>query len=155
MSTSVTGPGTTPQVGRSGRFMGIAAVGLAAVIAIGVTFAVNQGTNVSNSGAETASWQTRTELMEKQYARALAVHPAFNIEKYKLENGIIGVAPTSTFNTEQYWMDVQQAERAREAWSFQLERAQSEERAQEAWSAYIAGLTDWFSGNTGSAQGTP
>jgi hypothetical protein len=123
---------------------------LAAVIAIGVTFAVNQGTNASDSeGVEVASWQTRTELMEKQYSRALAAHPAFNIEKYKLEQGIIGVKPASTFDTEQYWMDVQQAERAREAWSFQMERAQSADRAQENWSDYIEGLTDWFSGNTG------
>jgi hypothetical protein len=46
-------------------------------------------------------------------------------------------------------MDVHQAERAREAWSFQMERAQSADRAQENWSDYNEGLTDWFSGNTG------
>jgi hypothetical protein len=78
MSTSVTQSGTTIRPGRSGRFLGVTAAGLAVVIAIGIVIAVNQGSETTFSGVRPEiasadfSWQRRTEFMEEQYAKALA-----------------------------------------------------------------------------------
>ena len=49
MSTSATQPGTTTRAGRSGKGLGIAAAGLAVVIAAGFVFAINQGNEVDES----------------------------------------------------------------------------------------------------------
>ena len=52
MSTSVINPGTTRSAGPSGRFVGLAAAALAAVIALGFVFAANQGNEATQSVTE-------------------------------------------------------------------------------------------------------
>ena len=85
MSTSVTHSGTTTRSGRSGRFLGVVAAGLAVAIAIGIVVAVNQGpdTVVPGVQSETASanfnWQDRSDFMQQQYAKALAESQATSI----------------------------------------------------------------------------
>jgi len=115
MSTSATQPGTTTRAGRSGRGLGIAAAVLAIVIAAGFVFAVNQGNEVSGSGVDSdltgpaqiaaARHAERVRLSELAAQAALRPdgaaeinrlnelaakvkaesHPAFNIEKTKME----------------------------------------------------------------------
>lgn len=124
MSTSVIHSGTTPQVGRSGRFLGMAAVALAVVIAGGFVFAANQRNDDSVSRVEAVlsqpAFQAESQRMQglanywiarnpdnyptelKQLlARAEKVkaesHPGFNIEAYKLEQaGLIGATAVDT-----------------------------------------------------------
>jgi uncharacterized protein YdhG (YjbR/CyaY superfamily) len=115
MSTSATQPGTTTRAGRSGKGLGIAAAALAIVIAAGFVFAVNQGNEVTGSGVENeltgpaqiaaARHAERVRLSELAAQAALRPdgaaeinrlnelaakvkaesHPAFNIEKTKME----------------------------------------------------------------------
>jgi hypothetical protein len=110
MSTSATQSGTT--TGRSGKGIGFAAAVLAVVIAAGFVFALNQGndatvSNASNRAAEIAA-QRHDEMVRQLEAAYLAStrpdpaaelerlnelalqvkaaqHPAFNIEKTKME----------------------------------------------------------------------
>ena len=98
MSTSVIHPGTTRSAGPSGRFVGLAAAGLAAVIALGFVFASNQGNEATQSAAdvrvsqaEKNAWDSRVEFLTGQYAMRQASQPSVNIEKYRLETaGLIG-----------------------------------------------------------------
>lgn len=112
MSTSATQPGTTTRAGRSGKGLGIAAAALAVVIAAGFVFAVNQGNDVTASDAQTRAAQIADaryeEMVRLNEAAAQAAlrpdgaaeinrlnelaakveaesHPAFNIEKTKME----------------------------------------------------------------------
>ena len=114
MSTSATQPGTTTRTGRSGKGLGIAAAALAIVIAAGFVFAVNQGNEVTGSGVNelsgpgqiaAARHAERVRLSELAAQAALRPdgaaeinrlnelaakvraesHPAFNIEKTKME----------------------------------------------------------------------
>jgi hypothetical protein len=110
MSTSATQSGTT-TTGRSGKGLGFAAAVLAVVIAAGFVFALNQGneatvSNASSRAAEIAA-QRHDEMvrqLEAAYQASIrpdgaaelerlnelalqvkAQHPAFNIEKTKME----------------------------------------------------------------------
>jgi hypothetical protein len=103
MSTSVIHPGTTRSAGPSGRFVGLAAAGLAAVIALGFVFASNQGneateseSNARVSQAEKDAWDSRVEFLTSQAQMQAASQPTVNIEKHKLETaGLIGgISPT-------------------------------------------------------------
>ena len=112
MSTSVTRTGTPSRVGGSGRGLGIAATALAVVIAAGFVFAVNQGNEATtgvvdariNEPAFQAESDRLTGLAEywiandpvnypSELKRLLAMieranaesHPAFNIEKTRME----------------------------------------------------------------------
>lgn len=112
MSTSVTRSGTTPRVGGSGRGLGIAAAALAVVIAVGFVFTVNQGNEATIAGVDAridqpafqaesdrltglAEYSIRSdpENYPTELKRLLAMiervnaesHPAFNIEKTKME----------------------------------------------------------------------
>jgi hypothetical protein len=114
MSTSATQPGTTTRTGRSGKGLGIAAAALAIVIAVGFVFAINQGNDVTGSGvnelsgpAEIAAARHAERVRLSELAAQAAVrpagsaelarlnelaaqvraesHPAFNIEKTKME----------------------------------------------------------------------
>jgi hypothetical protein len=119
MSTSVIHPGTTPKVGRSGRFLGLAAVGLAAVIALGFVFAVNQGNESTTSGlvdrasvAETERLQGLADyyagrdvanqpaelkrLIAQIEAANQAAHPGFNIEKFRIDRAAAAAVATQT-----------------------------------------------------------
>ncbi|MGA7282754.1 MAG: hypothetical protein WBZ40_13370, partial [Acidimicrobiia bacterium] len=64
MSTSVIHPGTTPQAGRPGRFVGVAAAVLVAATTIGLVFAVNQANEptVSPGSGQPAAQQNSAEL---------------------------------------------------------------------------------------------
>ncbi|MGH8914476.1 MAG: hypothetical protein ACRDZM_08175 [Acidimicrobiia bacterium] len=123
MSTRVIQPGTTPKAGRSGRFLGMAAVGLAVVIAGGFVFAANQRSEDTVSRVEAVlsqpAFQAESQRLQgladywiardpdnypTELKRLLAMiekvnaesHPAFNIEKYKLEQaGQIGSSANS------------------------------------------------------------
>ncbi|MEX1124576.1 MAG: hypothetical protein WD895_02120 [Acidimicrobiia bacterium] len=75
MSTSVIHPGTTRSAGPSGRFVGLAAAGLAAVIALGFVFASNQTNEVIESDVDLQvsqayenAWNSRIEFMTQQHA---------------------------------------------------------------------------------------
>ncbi len=111
MSTSATQPGTTTGVGRSGKGLGFAAAALAVVIAAGFVFALNQGDEASVSNASTraaeiasdrydemvrqleAAYQASTrpnpaaelERLNDLAFQVRAQHPAFNIEKTKMD----------------------------------------------------------------------
>ncbi|MET0697727.1 MAG: hypothetical protein ABWZ58_09905 [Acidimicrobiia bacterium] len=95
MSTSATQPGTTTKAGRSGKGLGIAAAALAVVIAAGFVFAVNQGNEVTNSGVQSElsgpaqiaadRHAERVRLYELAAQAEAESHPAFNIEKTKME----------------------------------------------------------------------
>jgi hypothetical protein len=110
MSTSATQSGTT-TTGRSGKGLGVAAAVLAIVIAAGFVFALNQGNEATVSDAsaraaeiEAARHAERVEQLEAAYQASIrpdgaaelerlndlalqvrAQHPAFNIEKTKME----------------------------------------------------------------------
>jgi len=134
MSTSATQSGTTTKAGRSGKGLGIAAAALAVVIAAGFVFAVNQENEVTGSGVQSelsgpaeiaaARHAERVRLSELAAQAALRPdgaakinrlnelaakvkaesHPAFNIEKTKMElanqvavvNEHPGVSPEKT-----------------------------------------------------------
>ncbi len=124
MSTSVIHPGTTPQAGRSGRFIGLAAVALAAVIAVGFVLAANQRNENTVTRVEAVlsqpAFQAESQRLqglanywiardpdnyptELKQLLALAEkvnvesHPGFNIEKYKLEQaGLTGATVDTT-----------------------------------------------------------
>ncbi|HEU4917710.1 MAG TPA: hypothetical protein VFV13_14215 [Acidimicrobiia bacterium] len=111
MSTSATQPGTTTGVGRSGKGLGVAAAALAVVIAAGFVLALNQGDEASVSNASTRAAEIasdRYDEMVRQLEAAhqastrpnpaaelerlndlafqvRAQHPAFNIEKTKMD----------------------------------------------------------------------
>ena len=93
MSTSATQPGTTTRTGRSGKGLGIAAAALAIVIAAGFVFAVNQGNEVTGVQTElsgpaqiaAARHAERVRLSELAAQARAESHPAFNIEKTKME----------------------------------------------------------------------
>jgi len=75
MSTSVIQPGTTRAAGPSGRFVGLAAAGLAAVIALGFIFASNQTNEVIESNVDLQvsqtyedAWKSRIEFLTQQHA---------------------------------------------------------------------------------------
>jgi len=98
MSTSVIHPGTTRSAGPSGRFVGLAAAGLAAVIALGFVFASNQGNEVTAgdvviSQASDAAWNSRIEFLTRQHQMRQASQPTVNIELHKLQTaGLVGGA---------------------------------------------------------------
>ena len=118
MSTSVIHPGTTPQTGRSGRFLGLAAGALAVVITLGFVFAVNQRNASPTAGVERASVAESDRLtgLADYYARRdpanypaelkrvmaqieaanRAAHPALNIEKFRMEQAASVGASTQT-----------------------------------------------------------
>ncbi len=145
MSTNVVRPATTSGSGRPSRFLGVAAAGLAVVVAIGVVFTVNQGNDVTGVPAAhpvvSDAHRAKAEILAERAAAAAVSpganiemywlqqagviggtqSPGANIENYKLDMGIIGVAPTSTFNIEEYRLDMERADRARAAWSDRLE----------------------------------
>jgi hypothetical protein len=127
MSTSATHSGTTTRAGRSGKGLGIAAATLAVVIAAGFVFAVNQGNQPSSTAASERAAQIATDRyaeMVRLNELAAAVefgtqgdahaeinrlnalaeqvkaesHPAFNIEKTKMElAGQIALSDTGTY----------------------------------------------------------
>ena len=128
MSTSVIHPGTTPQVGRSGRFLGLAAVGLAAIIALGFVFAVNQRNESTTSGLVERASVAETERLEgladyyagrdaanqpAELKRLMAqietanraAHPGFNIEKFRIDQAAAN-AGVATQTTEMTASDV-------------------------------------------------
>lgn len=145
MSTNVVRPATTSGSGRPSRFLGLAAAGLAVVIALGVVVAVNQGNDVTvvapahpmvsdahrvkaeilaeRAAAATVSPGANIEKHRLEQAGAIGgtPSPGANIEQYKLDMGVIGVEPTSTFNIEQYRLEMERADRARAAWSDRLQ----------------------------------
>jgi hypothetical protein len=111
MSTSATQSGTT-TTGRSGKGLGFAAAALAVVIAAGFVFALNQGDEATTSNASSRAAQIaaqRHDEMVRQLEAAYlastrpnpeaelerlnelalqvkaAQHPAFNIERAKME----------------------------------------------------------------------
>ena len=111
MSTSATQSGTTIGAGRSGKRLGFAAAALAVVIAAGFVFALNQGNDATVSNASTraaeiaaeryeekvrqleAAYQASTrpdgaaelERLNELALQVRAQHPAFNIEKTKMD----------------------------------------------------------------------
>ena len=145
MSTNVARPTTTSGSGRPSRFLGLAAAGLAVVIALGVVFAVNQGNEVTvvapahpmvsdahrvkaeilaeRAAAAAVSPGANIEKYRLEQASAVGVtqSPGANIEKYKLDMGVIGVEPTPTFNIELHRIEMERAERANAAWSDRLQ----------------------------------
>jgi hypothetical protein len=116
MSTSVIHPGTTRSAGPSGRFVGLAAAALAAVIALGFVFSANQGNEATESvtesrvsQAEKAAWNSRVDFLTQQYHMRQASQPTVNIERYRLEKaGLIGAITPST-SPEAYKVLQQQA----------------------------------------------
>ncbi len=91
MSTSVTHSGTTTSAGRPGRSIGVAAAALALIIAAGVVFTVNQGSDSvseqvqSLPGAYTANYPNELDRLNDLGAKVAAEsHPAFNIERTKM-----------------------------------------------------------------------
>ncbi len=88
MSTSVIHPGTTRSAGPSGRFVGLAAAALAAVIALGFVFSANQGNEATESvtesrvsQAEKNAWNSRVDFLTQQYHMRQATRPSVNIER--------------------------------------------------------------------------
>jgi hypothetical protein len=131
MSTSVTHPGAA----NPGGSLGLAAAGLALVIAIGITFAVGGANDATVPTAGPAhpmvsdAHRAKAEILAERAASS----PGANVEQYKVGAGIIGVEPTPVFNVEGYRVEREQATRANDAWSrryqeyyeFLIERSQS------------------------------
>jgi len=141
MSTSVTHPGAA--TGISGRSLGLAAAGLAVVIAIGIGFAVSGGNGATVPDARPAhpmvsdAHRAKAEILAERQASS----PGANVEQYKVGAGIIGVEPTPIFNVEEYRVEREQATRANDAWSRRYQEYYEflMERAQEAGSGAVAG----------------
>lgn len=112
MSTSVTHPDAA--TGSPGANLGLAAAGLAVVIAIGVGFALSQDNDATVRDARPAhpmvsdAHRSKAELL----AERRATSPGANVEQYKAEAGIIGVEPAPTFNIEEYRIKRDQAAQA-------------------------------------------
>jgi general stress protein YciG len=111
MTTGVTRSGNATQTGRSRRFVGMAAGGLAAVIAVGFVFAVNQGNDATNPVVQPAhpmvsdAHRAKAELLaERELARSTS--PGANIEKYRLEQaGATGGTQSPGANIEKYRLE--------------------------------------------------
>jgi hypothetical protein len=111
MTTGVTRSGSAAQTGRSRRFVGMAAGGLAAVIAVGFVFAVNQENDATNTVVQPAhpmvsdAHRAKAELLaEREIARSTS--PGANIEKYRLEQaGTISRAESPGANIEKYRLE--------------------------------------------------
>jgi hypothetical protein len=113
MSTSVTRGGAGLGTGR-GRFIGVLAVGLAVIIALGVVWAVNQGREdtftepivVNQTGHPGANIERYKMGLAGQLA--VAPSPGANIERYKMGlAGQLAVAPSPGTNPEAYKMDLE------------------------------------------------
>lgn len=121
MSSSLTHPGAGAGV-PSWNF-GLAAAGLAVVIAIGVGFAVSQDDAVTVPNARSAhpmvsdAHRAKAELLAERRAES----PGANVEKHKVEAGIIGAQPKETFNIEEYRIKRGKAAEADSTWSDQYE----------------------------------
>ncbi len=166
MSTSVIHPGTTRSAGPSGRFVGLAAAALAAVIALGFVFAANQGNEATQSAtvsvarqAENNAWNSRIEYLTEQAQMRRASQPTVNIEKYRMQTaGLIGAITPST-SPEAYKALQQQAGKAQvnprvfvaipePVFSPELARLQAVNtaRLQAMWSQRYQDLIDRFEG---------
>ena len=121
MSSSLTHPGA--GTGVPSWSFGLAAAGLAVVIAIGVGFAVSQDEAVTVPNARSAhpmvsdAHRAKAELLAGRRAES----PGANVEKYKVEAGIIGAQPQETFNIEEHRIKRVQAAEAEPTWSDQYE----------------------------------
>jgi len=111
MSTNVTRTGRTFPTRRSSRLLGVAAVGLAAVIALGFVFAVNQGNDATNTVVQPAhpmvsdAHRAKAELLaEREIARSTS--PGANIERFRLEQaGVISRAESPGANIERFRLE--------------------------------------------------
>ena len=132
MSSSVTHPGAA--TGFPSWNFGLAAAGLAVVIAIGIGFAGSQDDAVTVPVARPAhpmvsdAHRAKAELLAERRSES----PGANVERYKVDAGIIGAQPKETFNIEEHRINREQAAQNDAAWPqgyqdyyrFLMERAQ-------------------------------
>jgi hypothetical protein len=111
-----------PVAGRPSRGLGLAAAGLAVVVALGIGLTLS-GDNVgSPTDVRPAlpqvsdSRRVKAEILAEQKADS----PGANVEAYKVGNGI-GAAETETFNIEKHRIEMQQAQAE---WDAETTRAQ-------------------------------
>jgi formate dehydrogenase assembly factor FdhD len=122
MSTSVTQQ--KPVSGRPNRGLGLAAAGLAVIVALGVGFTLSEDNVGSPSDVRPAhpqvsdSRRVKAEILAEQKT----VSPGANVESYKVGNGIVGVETTETFNIEEHRIEMQ---RAQAEWDALAKRAQA------------------------------
>jgi formate dehydrogenase assembly factor FdhD len=109
MSTSVTQQ--TPASDRPSRGLGLAAVGLAMVVALGIGLTLSEDNVGSPTDVRPAhpqvsdSGRVKAEIIAEQKA----LSPGANVEAYKVGAGI-GLATPETFNIEKHRIEVQQAQ---------------------------------------------
>ena len=111
MSTNVTRTGRTVPTRRSSRLLGVAAVGLAAVIALGFVFAFNQGNEATSSGVQPAhpmvvdAHRAKTEVLADR-ALARSTSPGANIERFRLEQaGVTSTTESPGANIERFRLE--------------------------------------------------
>jgi hypothetical protein len=109
MSTSITQP--KPVSGRQDRRLGLAAAGLAIVVAIGIGFSLSQDGTGSVPDVRPAHPQVTDSRRVKaeMIAERDSVSPGANVEAYKVGNGIVGVETPETFNIEAQRIQMQKS----------------------------------------------
>lgn len=140
MSTSVTQQ--KPVADRPGRGLGLAAAGLAVLIAIGVGSAMSEDNAASPSDVQPAHPQVSDSRRVKAQiiADQEAISPGANVEAYKVGQGIVGVEPTEAFSPEAHRVLM---EKERAAWDALAKQYQAyvefQEQAQKTGSGEVAG----------------
>ena len=132
MSTRVTQQ--KPVAGRPSKGLGLAAAGLAVVVAIGIGFTLSEDNAASPSDVRDANPQMSDSRRVKaeNIAEREATSPGANVEAYKVREGIIGVVSPETFNIEEHRIRMAKADAQRKTVAgrgqaytdFQQERAQ-------------------------------
>ncbi len=132
MSTRVTQQ--KPVAGRPSRGLGLAAAGLAVLVAIGIGFTLSEDNAASPSDVRPANPQVSDSRRVKaeNIAARDAISPGANVEAYKVREGIVGVVSPETFNIEEHRIRMAKADAQRKAVAgqgqayldFQQERAQ-------------------------------
>jgi formate dehydrogenase assembly factor FdhD len=122
MSTNVTQQ--KPVSSRPSRGLGLAAAGLAMVVALGIGFSLSEDNVGSPTDVRPAhpqvsdSRRVKAEILAEQEK----VSPGANVEAYKAGNGIEGVETTETFNIEKHRIEMQKAQAE---WDALAKRAQA------------------------------
>jgi formate dehydrogenase assembly factor FdhD len=108
MSTSVTQE--KPVAGRPNKGLGLAAAGLAIVVAIGIGFTLSEDNAASPADVQRAHPQVTDSRRVKaeNIAERDAVSPGANVEAYKVSQGIVG-GQTESFSPEAHRVQMAKA----------------------------------------------
>jgi formate dehydrogenase assembly factor FdhD len=129
MSTSVTQQ--QPVSSRPSRGFGLAAAGLAVIVALGIGFTLSEDNVGSPTDVRPAHPQVSDSRRVKAeiLAQLETVSPGANVEAHKVGNAIVGVESAETFNIEKHRIEMQKAETAWDALAKQAQ-AYTEMQAQ-------------------------